>query len=137
MNEGLPKFKGEILLAKIAEVSEGLTYISEIDGAFQTFDAGKRDAVAANYLFEKESRRGQVEEISFGDLFQRLTEQRDWFDEENKLKAKRFAELENLLQENLRDLKVFKVGRIQIDIYILGFDVDRNIIGIKTKAVET
>ncbi len=43
----------------------------------------------------------------------------------------------NLLEANLRDLRVFKIGEIQIDIYVVGLDVENNLTGIQTKAVET
>jgi len=137
MNEWLPKFKGEILLAKIAEISHGIVYISETDAAIETFAAGKRDAVDSRYLFEKDSHEKEVKEISLDRFLPRLREQRDWFGPGKKEKAKRFAKLEALLRENLRDLKVFKVGRIQIDIYVVGLDADNDLVGIKTKAVET
>jgi hypothetical protein len=32
---------------------------------------------------------------------------------------------------------VFKVGRVELDIYVVGLDENGNLMGIKTKAVET
>ena len=61
----------------------------------------------------------------------------DWYGAEEKHNAERFARLQNLLEENLRDLKVFKIGRIEIDVYVVGLDQNNELIGIKTKAVET
>ncbi len=40
-------------------------------------------------------------------------------------------------EKNLRNLKVFKVGKIQLDIYVVGLDAENRLLGIKTKAVET
>lgn len=51
--------------------------------------------------------------------------------------AKKFLELQTLLEENLHDLKVFKLGRIRLDIYAVGIDRNGNPLGIKTQAVET
>ncbi len=50
--------------------------------------------------------------------------------------------MENLVEnrteeKNLRDLKVFKIGKIQIDVYVVGLDAEDNLLGIETKAVET
>jgi hypothetical protein len=42
-----------------------------------------------------------------------------------------------LLEGNLRDLRVFKVGRIELDIYVVGINSEGILMGIKTKAVET
>ena len=61
----------------------------------------------------------------------------DWFGDEETATANKFAELKKLLEDNLRYLKVFKIGKIELDIYIVGLDVESNLIGIKTKAVET
>ena len=137
MNEWLPKFKGDDLLKRITEFSKGLTYISETDAGIQAFSRGQVDAVEARYLFERGSHKKELTEISFEEFFRRLTEQKEWFGPKQRENAKRFAALEKLLKENLRDRKVFKVGRIQIDIYVVGLDADKNLTGIKTKAVET
>ena len=51
--------------------------------------------------------------------------------------AKRFLELQKLLEENLRELKVFRIGRIQLDIFVVGIDKSGSLIGVSTKAVET
>ncbi len=78
-----------------------------------------------------------VEERDFAEFFKRLTEIQDWFGDEEKATAQKFAELKDLLERNLRDLKVFKIGKIQIDVYVVGLEAENNLLGIKTKAVET
>ena len=50
---------------------------------------------------------------------------------------KKFLELQKLLEENLRDLKVYKIGRICLAIYVVGIDRDGTLSGVKTEAVET
>ena len=37
----------------------------------------------------------------------------------------------------MKDLKVFKVGQIELDIYVVGLDSQGVLTGITTKAVET
>jgi hypothetical protein len=133
MNERLPKFKGEKLLAEIEKSTAGLTYISETDAAVEPLMNGTAKLVEAHHLTD----RTRYEEMSADDFFARLTAEKDWYGQKEKDRAKRFAALEKLLKENLRDLKVFKVGRVQLDIYVVGLDADNNLIGIKTRAVET
>ena len=70
-------------------------------------------------------------------FFARLTTENDWFGEKEKETARRFSALQKLLDENLRDLTVSKIGHIQLEIFVVGLDADNNLIGIKTKAVET
>jgi hypothetical protein len=61
----------------------------------------------------------------------------DWYGEEEKEIAQKFARLKVFLEQNLKDLKVLKVGRIKLDVYIVGLDDKDQLAGIKTKAVET
>lgn len=136
MNEWLPKFKGENLLAEITRSTDGLTYISETDAPVEAFSGGHADTVDITSLIEN---RGSVkcEKLSAKKFFDRLTTVSDWFGPEQIETARRFSEVEKILEENLRDLAAFKMGHIQIDIYVVGLDADNNLIGIKTKAVET
>jgi hypothetical protein len=136
MNEWLPKFKGENLLAEIKKSTDGLTYMSETDAPVEPFSSGRADTVDIVKFIEND---GAVkrEKLSAKKFFDRLTTVSDWFGPEQTETARRFLELEKLLEENLSELTVFKIGRIQIDIYVVGLDADKNLIGIKTKAVET
>lgn len=127
------------LSEKIRKVSEGLYYISETDAEILPFAGTKAEAVTKENLLSQTGNAPDmpVEERDFTEFFARLTKIQDWFGDEEKRTAARFVELKKLLEENLKDLKMFKVGRIQIDIYVVGLDAEENLIGIKTKAVET
>jgi hypothetical protein len=133
MNEWLPKFKGRQLIKEIEKSTAGLIYISESDAPIEAYSSARADAVNDKFFTDNT----RVEETTPASFFSRLTADHEWYGTKEKEEARRFAELEKLLEENLRDLKVFKVGRIQIAIYVVGIDADNNLIGIKTKAVET
>jgi len=137
MNERLPKFKGKNLLAEIEKSTAGLTYISETDAPVKAvFVAGARSTDASHFI-PKGTAAENLEARQPREFFDRLTTEKDWFGSREREIAKRFSELEKLLNENLCDLTVLRVGRIQIDIYVVGLDADGNLVGIKTKAVET
>jgi hypothetical protein len=136
MNEWLPKFKGENLLAEIRKSTDGLNYVSETDAPVEPFSGGHVDAVDIAKLIENTGAM-KHEKLSPKKFFDRLTTVNDWFGPEQTDTARRFSELEKLLEENLSELTVFKIGRIQIDLYVVGYDADKNLIGVKTKAVET
>ena len=136
MNEWLPKFKGENLLAEIRKSTDGLTYMSETDAPVEPFSGGHADTVDIAKIIENADAIKQ-EKLSAKKFFERLTTVSDWFGPEQTETARRFSELEKLLEENLSELTVFKIGNIQIDIYVVGLDADKTLIGIKTKAVET
>ena len=127
------------LAKQIRQISEGLYYISETDAKIFPFAGTKANAVTKENLLPQTGNKpdAPVEERDFADFFTRLTKIQDWFGDEEKQTAAKFARLKELLEKNLKDLKVFKVGRIEIDIYIVGLDDEGKLTGIKTKAVET
>lgn len=124
---------------KIKEISEGLYYISETDAEILSFAGSEAAAVNKENLLKQTGNKpdAPVEERSFAEFFARLTKIQDWFGEEEKQAAAKFSALQELLEDNLKDLKVFKVGRIEIEIYAVGLDEHGKLTGIKTKAVET
>jgi hypothetical protein len=137
MNERLPKFKGEKLLAEIEKSTAGLFYISETDAPIEPYSGGAADAVDVSHFIPNEVKGGTVQELSPKTFFARLTTPQDWYGAKEKDIARRFLGLESLLEENLDDLTVFRIGSIQIDIYVVGLDTDGDLVGIKTKAIET
>lgn len=125
------------LVERIKKASEGLFYISETDAEILPFVGEKARAVDIKTLLNQTRSDAPVEERDFAEFFKRLTENQEWFGTEEIKNANRFADLRDLLEENLKNIKVFKVGRIELDIYIVGLD-ERNVLtGIRTKAVET
>lgn len=129
----------EELKKEIKKISEGLFFISETDAEIMPFFGEQALAVTKEEILSQTDNAANtpVEERNFNEFFARLTEIQDWFGEEETAIAKRFAELKNLLERNLRDLKVFKIGKIQLDVYAVGLDAENNLLGIKTKAIET
>jgi hypothetical protein len=129
----------ENLAAQIRKAAEDLYYISETDAEIFPFIGAKTAAVTAENLLKQTGGKpgAPVEERDFETFFARLTKIQDWFGEEEKRAAEKFARLKELLETNLKDLKVFKIGRIELDIYAVGLDSENRLAGIRTKAVET
>lgn len=129
----------ENLTESIEKAIAGLFYISETDAPFYLFIGEKTNCVTAEtILIQTGAAAGTfVEKRDFEEVFARLTRMQEWFGDEEKETAKRFAVLRDLLKTHLKDLAVFKVGEITVDIYMVGLDADGRLTGIKTKAVET
>ena len=127
------------LTEQIKNAAAVLWYMSETDAEILPFTGSKADAVTKENLLVQVGKPSDapVEERDFNEFFARLTEIKDWFGDEEKATAAKFAALKDLLEKNLKDLKVFKIGKIQIDIYAVGLDKDGSLAGIQTKAVET
>jgi hypothetical protein len=127
------------LAGQLETACEGLVLISETDGPVTPFLGGPATEVTAQTILQQTGRSlsEPVEERDFDAFFERLTTIRDWYGETEKERAKKFLELYKLLKENLRDRKVFRIGRIRVDIYAVGLYKDGQLTGVSTYAVET
>ncbi|MGI9035129.1 MAG: nuclease A inhibitor family protein [Pyrinomonadaceae bacterium] len=131
--------KGNALTKQIRQAVKGLSYMSETDAPVKLFAGSAADAVTQENLLSQIGKPCDtpVEARNFDDFFAQLTALQDWFGDEEKANAAKFAALEDLLKSNLNDLNVFKIGATELDIYAVGLDAQGNLTGIKTKAVET
>lgn len=138
ISEGAEKPKVN-LTQQIKTAAEGLWYISETDAEIFPFTGSKADAVTKENLLNQIGKPADtpVEERGFDEMLARFITIQDWFGDEEKATAEKFAALKSLLEKNLTDLKVFKIGRIEVEIYFVGLDAQGNLAGIQTKAVET
>ncbi len=129
----------EELFTRIAEACRGLVYVSEIDAEVTPYTSPIRGMDALEIILQHNGRQAEdaVDEMRSGELFGRLTALREWFGERERVRAKKFLELQKLLEENLDPLKVYRLGKIRIDIFIVGFDKAGRLMGVKTGAVET
>lgn len=126
MNESIPP--GE-LLRRLDAAASGLLVPSESDHPLTPFSwpAGDPtpDAVAAAV-----SPGAPVEQIPPDALFSPLIAPGD-------AEAARFQTLLDLLRAHLDDLRVYRVGRVDIDCLVLGRHASGAWLGLRTRVVET
>ena len=126
------------LLDELREATRGLTFMSESDYPFEVFDWGASAPTP-------ESLRGlagagadaEVETRTAEEFFRVAASQPDWKGEGELAAARRFQALLRLLQENLADLTVFRVGTINIPVYVAGRAPSGSWLGVSTRVVET
>lgn len=124
---------------RIALAANDLIFISETDAPIEPFRWKKADEVTAETVREmaKVDVGSPVEEADIDAFFSKLTENKAWFGDRETERAERFAELYAAMRTNLCDLRVFRFGRVQLSIYIVGIDAEGYLAGVLTKAVET
>ena len=129
------------LTKRLAEATKDLSYTSETDAPVEPFEMkgfeGEKIGPADLLAFLKRDASTPVAERTADDFFAPLTEEQDWYGDEEKAVAARFAELRKLLEDSLTDLRVFRVGDRDVDYYILGRSKRGEFEGVHTKAVET
>lgn len=127
--------KNSTLLAKrLKEATEGLVYISEIDAPFTVFESESNEPIAAKAENQSEV---EVEQVEFAQFFERLTRRRDWHGEIESGRTRKFLDLQKLIEESLSDIRVYRIGRTQIRIIIVGRAENGHYLRIETDAVET
>jgi len=132
-------YAAETLFKQLTEASKGIYYMSETDAQITPFIGGASNEVSKEEIIRLTgiAPDEQIEERDFAEVFERLTIIQDWFGEDETKTVAKYSELRRLLEENLKDLKVFKIGKIELDIYFVGLNQAGILMGVKTKAVET
>ena len=124
---------------QLQKASEGLLFLSETDAPFAVITwptQGELNQVKLLQLTEHPP-DVLVEIVSVDEFFDTPTAEEDWHDEEEGETAKRFQNLVSILKQNLSQLQVYRVGSIEIDVYIIGMTPGGGLAGLSTKLVET
>lgn len=73
----------------------------------------------------------------FERFFSNAVTSKDWHEEEEEEEVKRYQNLVATLRECLSDLRVYKVGEITVDVYIVGTTYAGDFAGLSTVSIET
>jgi hypothetical protein len=120
------------------QATTDLLWSSESDYPFEivTWDRGVE--MTPNALFSKrEDPAATIDTISLTDLFAPVLIVEDWYEAAELEQVNRYTDLLHAIESNLAEVQVFRVGEIEIAIYIVGKTPTGDIIGLKTHAVET
>jgi hypothetical protein len=128
----------EQLLNELREATRGLTYMSESDYPFEVFNWGAAEP-------SREFLRGltgaasdvQVETTTAANFFRVAASEPEWKNAEQLNEARRFQTLLRLLEQHLTDLRVYRVGAVNIPVYVAGRGGSGNWLGVSTRVVET
>ncbi|RYZ19202.1 MAG: sugar-non-specific nuclease inhibitor NuiA-like protein [Chitinophagaceae bacterium] len=124
-------------LTTLAAAADGLFFISETDAPFEAFqvDPGEDTETALRRLSGKdEAAPVEIQEADY--FFRNHTRALDP-GPEAVARAARFQALLQKLQQTLAGLKVYRVGTIQVDAFLLGTLPDGTRGGLRTLLVET
>ena len=70
-------------------------------------------------------------------FFRWVTQPQDWHSPEEQATVRRYQALVATLQTELSDLRVYQIGTLTLDIFILGQTPANHVAGITTKAIGT
>jgi hypothetical protein len=127
-------------IAALTTASQGLLYPSESDEPFTTFTWKEVEGELSKAKLLKRARKpasSPVQEVPLQDFFKSLTTEQDWHGEEEKAAVEQYRNLLAVIEQNLSDVKVLKVGATKISVFIVGKTDEGDWAGLKTTAVET
>lgn len=130
---------GNELFSELKEATKDLMFMSESDYPFEVFRWDKAREVSPDVL-RKEAGKGAddpVEEKSVDEFFKQAASMQDWHGNDEKVTAQKYQALVKLLKERLTDLKVYRVGSVNIAVFIVGKDEEGDWVGLSTQVVET
>lgn len=128
------------VLAMLRDAVNGLLYMSESNEPFDVvywkgdctpLDAGRVLKLAGH------PPDTPIAVVPLDDFFKDLTQDQDWFGEEEKVDAQRYRKLLDVIKSRLTDAKVYRIGEVNVEIYIVGQTPGGDWAGVKTLAVET
>jgi hypothetical protein len=131
------------LLKELKKLTKDLQFQSESDYPVEPLlipAKGKASLSAQDVVeFTKQdtSSGATVKELDFDQFFSAATEEQDWQSPEEREVVERFQTLVKTLKENLTDIKVYRVGDTEADVYVLGRTASGDFAGVSTKVVET
>ncbi len=79
----------------------------------------------------------QIEGQELDEFFQEVVTSKDWYGEEELAECQRYQDLVGFLKNSLSEVKVYRLGEVELKVYILGQTPNGNILGIETISVET
>jgi hypothetical protein len=130
---------GASLSSRLKSLAEGLSYQSESDYPVEPYVRKAVEGVpsAEEFAAGREGADAAVRELDFDSFFGNYTDEQDWWGEEERAVAKKFQALVAFLKESLTDIKVYRVGDVEADVYVVGKTETGDFAGVKTKVVET
>lgn len=126
------------LVETLKKASENLLMSSEADYPFKVFHWKDQSELTPENLLKlaNHPQETPVEIVDLTYLFRNVAQEKEWHDDAQKANVSKFQALVKTLKENLQDIKVYRVGTTNIDVYIAGKSED-GLAGLSTKLVET
>ena len=116
-------------LDRLKQASAGLLYPSESDEPFDVFRWSAQGKDTAGEQIAAHGGKGRkIEEIAVNLFFRELEDADD---------AERFKQLRQAAEASLTELKVFRIGSVRIDVYLIGRTHSGEWAGLHTVSVET
>ena len=124
----------------LRKASEGLQFMSESEYPFAVFLWSGQTKVPLITEIVQQTGHNQgtpTEIVELNEFFQPATQEPDWYSSAEKATAQKYQNLVKTIESNLSDIKVYRIGEAEIDVYIVGKANSNDLAGLSTKVIET
>ncbi|MDF5724469.1 MAG: nuclease A inhibitor family protein [Rhizonema sp. PD37] len=127
------------IIEQLKAASRDLMFISESDYPFDVFLWEGMTSVTAEKVIQQTAHPQDtpIEVVPLESFFRQATTVEDWQSPEEQETAKKYQALVLTLKSNLSNLQVYRLGTIEINVYIIGQTSTGDSVGLSTLVVET
>lgn len=127
------------LLRSLDRACDGLLFMSESDYPFESFYWNYKGELSPEKVIElaHEMEDTRVKELTLEAFFKNAVAEESWYDAEEIRIARRFQNLVDTLKRNLEEIKVYRVGFAEAEVYVVGKPEFGGYAGISTHVVQT
>ncbi|BAV07964.1 Nuclease A inhibitor-like protein [Filimonas lacunae] len=121
---------------QLEAASKGLLMMSESDYPFQYVHADA--TVVTNTLLQQWSGQqadAPVQQVTVEYLFRNMVKAEPGSSREEE--AATFRQLITVLKQELQEVTVYRIGQVQVDVFIVGISREGKIEGLQTRLIET
>jgi len=125
------------VIETLTQASQGLLMPSESEYPFEIF-TWKNVELTAEKILELTNYPPEtlIEEVELDYFFRNVATEKDWHDKIQKENVAKFKNLVQVIKDNLAELRVYRIGTIEVNVYIVGKTND-GVAGLATKVIET
>jgi hypothetical protein len=128
----------EMILQQLRAATDGLLFMSESDYPFECVVwPGPLAPTPETVGLWHGAGENPPETDSFARMFRAPTTEHEGITEEVRRRVRRYRALVALLQENLTQIQVTRLGGVHKTVYVLGLGPNGNWLGLKTQVIET
>lgn len=121
----------------LTQASQGLLMPSESEYPFEVFIWAGAELISEKILeLTHYPPATSIEEVELDYFFRNVINQKDWHDKIQKENVAKFQNLVQVIKDNLAEIRVYRIGTIEVNVYIVGKTND-GLAGLATKVIET
>ena len=129
------------IFEQLDELVKGLLWMSESDYPFEVFIWEFGEGILLNneivLKITKHSLETTVKVIEFEAFFRFVITAKNWHNSQDSEVVRKYHKVVSMMKQYLSDLKVYKVGEVRKDVYIVGKTNTGDYAGLATVSVET